>query len=312
MSVYNGEKYLSEAIESILNQTFKDFEFLIINDGSTDSSREIILSYDDYRIKLIENDNNIGLTKSLNKGVDIACGKYIARMDADDISMPERLEKQVDFMENHEDIAVCGSCATIINGNDIEYSSFINPETSSEIKVALFFFNPIAHPTAMIRKDVLNAIGNYDPYFEKTQDYNLWYRIYLEDYDFYNFQEKLLIYRNHKTNITNTNLDKQLFYANICLQKLYSHYLGKNVNYEIVSTIRNLFMGRSPKINIIVLLRVMFLLKKLKRKLMSCIPSIKEEYFDKYVNIIIGNMNDQYKIYYNKFFISKTIKFFGF
>lgn len=302
MSVYNGEKYLSEAIESILNQTYKNFEFLIIDDGSTDSSKKIVKSYNDSRIKLIENEENIGLTRSLNKGIELSKGKYIARMDADDISFPERLEKQVDFMENHEDVAVCGSCAGIINEKDIEYSSFINPETSAEIKVALFFFNPIAHPTVMIRKDVLNEIGSYDPYFEKTQDYDLWYRIYLAGHDFYNFQEKLLIYRNHKTNITNTNLDKQLFYANICLQKLYSHCLGRNINYETVSIIRNLFMGISAEINIIVLLRVMFLLKKLKRKLMINIPGIKEEYFDKYVNIIIGNMNYKYKAYCKKLF----------
>src|SRR3990170_6306785 len=97
MSVYNGERFLREAIESILNQTYRDFEFLIINDGSTDSSREIILSYNDPRIRLIDNELNIGLTRSLNKGLRLARGKYIARQDADDISFRKRLEKQVAF-----------------------------------------------------------------------------------------------------------------------------------------------------------------------------------------------------------------------
>lgn len=198
MSVYNGEKYLSEAIESILNQTFKDFEFLIINDGSTDSSREIILSYDDYRIKLIENDNNIGLTKSLNKGVDIACGKYIARMDADDISMPERLEKQVDFMENHEDIAVCGSWFSVIDdkGNILsEVKTQINHEF---LFFELFFKNPIGHATTIMRKSVIEHIGRYDPDYVVTQDYYLWFRIIESGYKIHNIDRVLIYYRKHE------------------------------------------------------------------------------------------------------------------
>ena len=101
MAVYNGEKYLLEAIESILNQTYTNFEFLIINDGSTDSTEEIILSYSDQRIRYIKNEQNLKLIASLNKGLDLAKGKYIARMDADDISLPDRLEKQVNFLERN-------------------------------------------------------------------------------------------------------------------------------------------------------------------------------------------------------------------
>ncbi len=109
MSVYNGEKYLREAIDSILNQTFKDFEFLIIDDGSTDSSADIIRSYTDFRIRLIQNEKNIGLTRSLNKGLKLAKGEYIARMDVDDISLPIRFEKQVSFLDKYEDVKLVGS-----------------------------------------------------------------------------------------------------------------------------------------------------------------------------------------------------------
>ena len=108
MPVYNCEKYLRESIESILNQTFKDFEFLIINDGSSDKSAEIVESYNDNRINFVQNEKNIGLAASLNRGLDIAKGEYIARMDADDISLPERLEKQVRFMETNPQIGICG------------------------------------------------------------------------------------------------------------------------------------------------------------------------------------------------------------
>ena len=118
MPVYNGEKYLREAIGSILNQTFNDFEFLIINDSSTDSTREIILSYDDTRIRLEDNEKNIGLTHSLNKGLRLAKGKYVARMDADDISLPDRLEKQLAVIENNTDVSIVACWIDIIDKNN--------------------------------------------------------------------------------------------------------------------------------------------------------------------------------------------------
>ena len=136
MPVYNGEKYLKESIESILKQTFRDFEFLIINDTSTDESEKIIRSFKDSRIKLIKNEKNIGLTKSLNKGLDLAKGEYMARMDADDISLPKRLEIQVAFMDKNPKIGVIGAWAKVIGESNKKYiktySNFekIEPSTS--------------------------------------------------------------------------------------------------------------------------------------------------------------------------------------
>ena len=235
MPVYNGEKYLSEAIESILNQTFKDFEFLIINDGSTDSSREIILSYDDYRIKLIENDNNIGLTKSLNKGIDIACGKYIARMDADDISMPERLEKQVDFMENHEDIAVCGSWFSVIDdkGNILsEVKTQINHEF---LFFELFFKNPIGHATTIMRKSVIEHTGRYDPDYVVTQDYYLWFRIIESGYKIHNIDRVLIYYRKHENMVSLVENNLQEVNAQKVIKALIQKMLFLNIyNVEII------------------------------------------------------------------------------
>ena len=115
MSNYNTpEEYLREAIESILNQTYKNFEFIIIDDCSTDNSLEIIKSYNDERIVLIENEENIGLTKSINKGLAVAKGEYIARMDADDVSLPQRFEKQINYMNDHTELIVCGSSMELI------------------------------------------------------------------------------------------------------------------------------------------------------------------------------------------------------
>lgn len=165
MSVFNGEKYLREAIDSILTQTFSDFEFLIINDASTDRSREIILSYLDPRIRLIDNEENIGLTRSLNKGIDLAKGKYIARMDADDVSMPERLEKQVRFMEENPDIAVLGSWAYGIDGTGRINAEFRTPICEEIIFKDLFFSNPLIHGSVMFDKKFVKNIGSYNPSF---------------------------------------------------------------------------------------------------------------------------------------------------
>lgn len=291
MSVYNGQKFLSEAIESILNQTFKDFEFLIINDGSTDSSRGIILSYNDSRIKLIENQANIGLTRSLNKGIDLAQGKYIARMDADDISLPERLEKQVRFMELNEDVAVCGSCAEIINETKAKIGEFKNPESSDDIKISLFFLNPIVHPTAVMRKNRVVEVGKYDPCFMRAQDYALWIKLFLKGYEFYNLQDKLIIYRNHEINITNSDLNNQLFYAERCLCDLYSIYLNKS-NCKIVKIIREVLIGSTIKINIREFIMILILLKKTKLKMkndkkikdISCFYHISKIIIDKIKN----------------------------
>ncbi|NHJ46179.1 MAG: glycosyltransferase family 2 protein, partial [Asgard group archaeon] len=119
MSVFNGEKYLREAIDSVLHQTFTDFEFLIINDGSTDNSVEIINSYDDERIHLVHNEQNIGLAASLNKGINLARGEYIARMDCDDINHQTRLEKQVKFMDKNPDIGLLSSANRFIQDDKI-------------------------------------------------------------------------------------------------------------------------------------------------------------------------------------------------
>jgi len=200
MPVYNGEKYLKEAIESILNQTYADFEFLIINDGSTDKSVEIIKSFSDQRIRFIENEKNLGLIATLNKGIDLALGEYIIRMDSDDVSLPQRLEKQVDFMDKNPDIGVCGSWLTTIGDKKSHLWKF--PENSDDIKTGLLFFCPFAHPTVIMRKSVF--IKNnlyYSSDFIHGEDYEFWIRC-LKYTEFANIQEILLLYRRYSEQIS--------------------------------------------------------------------------------------------------------------
>jgi glycosyltransferase involved in cell wall biosynthesis len=194
MPVYNGAKYLNEAIDSILNQTFSDFEFLIIDDGSTDQSIDQIMLYDDPRIQLIKNKKNLGQSETLNKGLSLARGEYIARMDQDDISIPERLKKQLDFMENNSDVDVCGSWVQLMG----KYNGIIELETQSEeIKISLLTNQNLAHPAVMIRKDTLVKYDlNYNPTFTIGNDYDLWVRMF-EYCSFANIPEALIKYRMH-------------------------------------------------------------------------------------------------------------------
>ncbi|MFH0976551.1 MAG: glycosyltransferase [Spirochaetota bacterium] len=291
MSVYNGDRYLREAIESILSQTFTDFEFLIVNDGSTDSSKDIILTYNDSRIRLIDNGHNLGLTASLNHGLDLAKGEYIARMDADDISLPERLEKQVAFMDANNNIAVCGTCAEIINDKKERVGEFTNPELPDNIKTALFFFNPIAHPTVLMRKNIIIKAGKYNTEYLRTQDYELWIRLFLSGHEFYNLQERLIIYRNHENNITNSDLNNQLFYAEKSLQYLYKTYLNQN-NFSFIKIFIQSLTSQSISISICMFFKFLFLLRKLKVRLQIDEKIHNFLWFNQIVEVIINKIKN--------------------
>lgn len=194
MPVYNGEKYLSDSIKSILNQTFSDFEFIIINDCSTDSSLKIIKSFADKRIILISNSQQLRITASLNKGLKRAQGKYIARMDSDDISLPNRFITQVKFLERNPDIGVAGTWVKLfgrLNGT-LRYPT--DPEI---IKANLLFNTSLCHPSVMINTRLLNKNHlKYDESVPNGQDYELWTRA-SDCFKLANIPQVLLHYRMH-------------------------------------------------------------------------------------------------------------------
>ena len=208
MPVYNGSQYLREAIDSILNQTFKDFELIIVNDGSTDNSEDIILSYKDPRLCYIKNEKNSGICITLNKGLDYAHGKYIARMDCDDISLPERFKKQVDYLERHQNIGAIGTdIITFGEGLDERYFDFVHDQYGC--KAGLLFATCFAHPTVMLRTSIINEHKlRYDDAYRGLEDFELWYR--LSKYsDIANLPEALVKYRLHKSQVTQ-NVTKQV------------------------------------------------------------------------------------------------------
>ncbi len=211
MPVYNAEKFVAEAIDSILNQTFKDFEFLIINDGSSDQSESIVNRYGDKRIRYIKNNSNLKVAETLNKGIYLAKGKYIARMDADDISLPERLMHQVSFLDSNPDVGVCG---TWFRTTGASTRTVRTPVDDRDIKSFLFFNSPFCHPSVMIRKEVLLQNNITYENILYAEDYLLW--IKLSRYTkMANIPEVLFIYREHDSNISLINKEHQEHNANI-------------------------------------------------------------------------------------------------
>jgi glycosyltransferase involved in cell wall biosynthesis len=207
MPVYNGAMYLPEAIDSILQQTYEDFEFLIIDDGSMDQSVRIINSYDDPRIRLIKNERNLGLVSTLNKGIDLAKGEFIARMDCDDISLPERFEKQMALMSQHPEVGVCGGWIEYFMGRVLVLKL---PISDAEIKRTLPSDNPIAHPTVMMRTKVIkNLQVYYNPGYSHVEDYELWIRLAVVTC-FANIPEVLLKYRIHPEQVGHEHAEEQV------------------------------------------------------------------------------------------------------
>ena len=204
MPVYNGEKYLIEAIESILNQTYKDFEFIILNDGSTDKTEEIILSYQDPRIVYVKNDENLQIVETLNKGIELAKGKYIARMDADDISLPDRFEKQINIFKKQSYIGAVFATVILIDttGEILQnWEADQNCIEHTQFAKILPKMNCFAHPSLMIDASLLKEY-QYNVFPKYAEDYNLWLRLFSDGVKFYKINEPLVYYRIHHTSTT--------------------------------------------------------------------------------------------------------------
>lgn len=195
ISTYNSENYIKQSIESVLSQTFSDFELIIINDGSTDNTDKIIKSFNDPRIIYIKQ-NNLGVSKSLNKGLKIASGKYIAKLDADDICFPFRLEKQYEFMENNPSYVVCGSYTEVIDENGEYIYTFKNvPIENEDIQKQFRIKNCIVHSSSFYRREVAIEIGGYyEPIKQYFEDFMFFFNI-IKKGNAYNFPQPLIKYR---------------------------------------------------------------------------------------------------------------------
>lgn len=206
MSVYNGTPFLKEAVKSILNQIYNDFEFIIVDDGSRDKSWEYLESLKDTRIKLIRNRKNLGLAASLNKALKLARCDYIARMDADDVSKPERLATQMDFMRRNPEVDICGSFVEVINEKGKIIGKIQKPTSDDRIKKELFWLTPLLHPTWFVKKEVFRKLNGYDQKWDYVEDFEFLTRA--KDYKMANIPKDLLLFRSQKERRSQKTIEK--------------------------------------------------------------------------------------------------------
>jgi len=248
MPVYNGEKYIKEAIESVLSQTYTDFEFIIINDGSNDCSENIILSYEDNRIVYLKNQENLKLIKTLNKGVSLSKGKYIARMDADDICFPHRFEKQINYLESNLDCSMVSVLPIIMNddGTILYKSRFFVTTSPQACRFASFFESPIVHPGCIFRADELRKYQYRDcSDIFHVEDYDLWCRMFADGKRIESLNDYLLKYRVLDSSICKKYSDKQRENALNLSFKAINEYFTNPIKYS--EFILNFDIGKNNK-----------------------------------------------------------------
>lgn len=230
LTTYNSGQFIGRSIESILDQTFSNFEFIIIDDCSSDQTWDRIQEYatKDKRIIARRNDRNMNLSATLNQGIAMAKGEYIARMDHDDISLNQRLEKQLNFLDTHPEVGIVGGGIEIIDEQDRTLGFRKYKLTDQDIRKKIFFYSPFCHPATMIRKSILDMSGNYDATFAPADDYELYFRLGMQG-EFANLQDILLKYRViKKTSMTTggtkrmeiKTIQARLKYANNPLYKM--------------------------------------------------------------------------------------------
>ncbi|PZD74199.1 Putative glycosyltransferase EpsE [Acaryochloris thomasi RCC1774] len=247
MGVYNGSCYLRESVSSILNQTFSNFEFVIIDDASNDNTWDILtsLSKQDERIKLIRNKQNIGLTRSLNKGLVIAQGELIARQDADDISLPIRFEKQVQFLDQRPSAVLVSGCYEYIDAEGISFKTVRVAGGPDITAWYLLFYNRIgAHGLAMFRRQVVAEIGGYSEDYRYSQDYELWSRL-VDTGDLVVLPDVLQLYRrDHDSSISVKFSSVQQDLALQVTAQNITNVIGEGMSKEALIDLRNFWVGQ--------------------------------------------------------------------
>lgn len=274
MPVYNAEKYLKEAIESILNQTFRDFELLIIDDGSQDSSVQIIQSFSDKRIRLVTNEKNLGISATLNKGIELSATELIARMDADDISYPDRLKLQYEYFQQHPETALLSTSVHVVSDKKAILEIF--EVDKNYIYYNINFICPIYHPTVMYRRSVIMESGGYTvPY---SEDYDLWWRL-SHKYKIDHLEAILLDYRQSEKSLSNVTKKEEYDVAarEQFLRNIHFYTgIGFQLSFNEIECLRNEFepMLKNGNVN----------------EILTCIDKL-----DFINNIILNTKNINYK-----------------
>ena len=247
LSTHNDLRFLPEAVDSILAQTLADFEFLVIDDGSTDGTREYLEALRDRRVRVVHHASNQGLTRSLNRGLSAAAGKFVARMDADDVAMPERLARQVEFLRAHPEVGVVGSSRVLVDERGQFVARAPAPEDDLSIRWKCLLGNPFAHPTVMLRLDVIDEERlRYDEAYQTAQDYELWTRL-LPVTRGANLAEPLLRYRLRDGVSRVLKADQLANHDRIALAAIGRLVPGFSITAEEVTQLRGRFGGESVR-----------------------------------------------------------------
>ncbi len=248
MPVYNGENYLNECIDSILNQTFDDFELIIINDASTDSTWKIINEYaqKDQRIRLCKNQENLGLIKSLNKGLNLAQGEYIARQDADDLSMLDRFQKQVEILDKYSNVILVSCDIETIDSHGNSKGFLQRACDSSLVNWYLLFYNHIAgHSQVMFRRKPVLDMGGYSHQNHYSEDYELWSRLSRVG-DIHILPEVLLKQRFHDASLCAKRGKDQKLWSLTQSKKNIEQLTGQEISLQNIENLRNFWLFRNP------------------------------------------------------------------
>ncbi|NNU77319.1 glycosyltransferase family 2 protein [Clostridium estertheticum] len=245
MGVFNGEKHVSKAIDSILNQTYSDFELIICDDASTDNSLNIIKNYiSKYdRIILVENDVNLGLAATLNRCLEVAKGEYIARMDDDDVSLPHRFEKQIEYLEANPNCTILGGAARLYDGEG-DYGKISHKRNPN--KIDIFKSPKFIHPTVIMRSEALKKVSGYTvaDYTKRTEDYDLWCKLYANGYKGSNLQEVILNYYEGRDSYKKKKFKHRI--DSIKLRKIWRKKLKIPFNIYFVTIFKIIIGGLLP------------------------------------------------------------------
>lgn len=236
LPIYNAMSFIANAVESILAQTYQDFELILIDDCSTDGTIEILNKFVDTRIQLIKNTSNLGLVGSLNKGLTIASGEYIARMDHDDIAMPFRFDRQIKFLDKYPEISILGTGYRLVDASGKLGVAYIPPESHDEVEWALSFICPLAHPTVMMRRNVVELAGGYLESASYAEDYDLWERL-SHNSRFANIADPLLLLRKHSSNMSKVWSSDGAVVAARVAKKRINYLLGDSLSDDSIKCI---------------------------------------------------------------------------
>jgi glycosyltransferase involved in cell wall biosynthesis len=239
LPAYNAEAYLESAICSILGQSFENFELIVINDGSTDRTGQMLEAIGDRRLRVINHERNAGLISGLNEGIDASTGKYIARMDADDICEPSRFLRQIEYLESHLEIGVLGTAIKMIDERDRPGPTYIMPAIPSDTQWAMPLICPLAHPSVMMRADIVRSLGGYSNTALHAEDYDLWFRMSRET-QMANLTEPLICVRKHAASVTSSQRHAHLDSAALVSQAILFYRLEEEVPIPVIRCLRSL------------------------------------------------------------------------